>query len=66
MLETIIKDGIKMLKTIIDIMGYEQLLLLGLALLLGVIVSVIKWTLIINFLRGGRKWDWKMDYMIFM
>ena len=57
MLETIIKDGIKMLKTIIDIMGYEQLLLLGLALLLGVILSVIKWTIIINFLRGGRKWE---------
>ena len=54
MIETIIKDGIKMLKTIIDIMGYEQLLILGLALLLGVIVSVIKWTLIINFLRGRR------------
>ena len=43
--------------TIIDIMGYEQLLILGLALLIGVIVSVVKWTLIINFLRGGRKWD---------
>ena len=44
-----------MLKTIIDIMGYEQLLLLGLALLLGVILSVIKWTIIINFLRGGKR-----------
>ena len=43
--------------TIIDIMGYEQLLILGLALLIGVILSVIKWTLIINFLRGGRKWE---------
>ena len=43
-----------MLKTIIDIMGYEQLIMLGLALLLGVIVAVIKWTLIINFLRGRR------------
>ena len=43
-----------MLKTIIDIMGYEQLLILGLALLLGVIVAVIKWTWIINFLRGRR------------
>ena len=40
--------------TIIDIMGYEQLIILGLALLLGVIVSVIKWTIIINFLRGRR------------
>ena len=44
-----------MLKTIIDIMGYEQLIILGLALLLGVILAVIKWTLIFNFLRGGRK-----------
>ena len=43
-----------MLKTIIDLMGYEQSLLLGLALLLGLIVAVIKWTLIINFLRGRR------------
>ena len=43
-----------MLKTIIDIMGYEQLLFLGLALLLGVILAVIKWTLIINFLRGRK------------
>ena len=43
-----------MLKTIIDIIGYEQLIMLGLALLLGVIVAVIKWTLIINFLRGRR------------
>ena len=40
--------------TIIDIMGIEQLLILGLALLLGVILAVIKWTLIINFLRGRR------------
>ena len=46
-----------MLKLLIDIMGYEQLLILGLALLLGIIVAVIKWTLLINFLRGGRKWD---------
>ena len=43
-----------MIKTIIDIMGYEYLLILGLALLLGVILAVIKWTLIINFLRGRR------------
>ena len=40
--------------TIIDIMGYDQLLILGLALLIGIIVSVIKWTLIISFLRGRR------------
>ena len=44
-----------MLKLLTDIMGYEQLLLLGLGLLLGVILAVIKWTLIINFLRGGTK-----------
>ena len=44
-----------MFKLLVDIMGYEQLLLLGLALLLGVIVAVIKWTLIFNFLRGGRR-----------
>ena len=43
-----------MLKLLTDIMSYEQLLLLGLGLLLGVIVAVIKWTLIINFLRGRR------------
>ena len=43
-----------MLKLLTDIIGIEQLLLLGLALLIGVIVSVIKWTLIINFLRGRR------------
>ena len=43
-----------MLKLLTDIMGIEQLLILGLALLLGVIVAVIKWTIIINFLRGRR------------
>ena len=51
MLKTYIE---KFIDTIIDIMGYEQLILLGLALLLGVILSVIKWTIIINFLRGRR------------
>ena len=43
-----------MLKLLTDIMSYDQLLLLGLGLLLGVLVAVIKWTLIINFLRGRR------------
>ena len=43
-----------MLKTIIDIMGYEYLILLGVALLLGVIVAVIKWTLLFNFFRGRK------------
>ena len=51
MLKTYIE---KFIDTIIDIMGYEQLLILGLALLLGIILSVIKWTIIINFLRGRR------------
>ena len=54
MLKTYIE---KFIDTIIDIMGYEQLLILGLALLIGVILAVIKWTLIIYFLRGGRKWE---------
>ena len=44
-----------MLKLLIDIMGYEQLLILGLALLLGVITAVIKWTLIFDFIRGGKR-----------
>ena len=43
-----------MLKILTDIMSYEQLLLLGLGLLIGIIVAVIKWSLIINFLRGRR------------
>ena len=43
-----------MIKLLTDIMSYEQLLLLGLGLLIGIIVAVIKWTLIINFLRGRR------------
>ena len=43
-----------MLKLLIDIMGIEQLLFLGLALLLGVITAVIKWTLIFNFFRGRK------------
>ena len=51
MLKTYIE---KFIVTIIDIMGYEQLLILGLSLLLCIIVSVIKWTLIIYFLRGRR------------
>ena len=51
MLKTYIE---KFIDTIIDIMGIEQLLILGLALLLGVITAVIKWTLIINFLRGRK------------
>ena len=43
-----------MLKLLTDIMGYEQLLILGLALLLGVILAVIKWTLIFNFFRRRK------------
>ena len=44
-----------MIKLLTGIMGYEQLLILGVALLIGIIVAVIKWTLIINFLRGGKR-----------
>ena len=43
-----------MFKLLIDILGIEQLIILGLALLLGVILAVIKWTLIIDFLRGRK------------
>ena len=43
-----------MIELLTDIMGYEQLIILGLALLLGIILAVIKWSLIINFLRGRR------------
>ena len=43
-----------MLKTIIDIMGYEMLILLGVITVIGVIGTVCIWTLIINFLRGRR------------
>ena len=46
-----------MLKTIIDIMGNEWLILLGILTVIGVIGTVCIWTLIINFLRGGRKWE---------
>ena len=43
-----------MFKLLIDIMGYEYLLILGVALLLGIILAVIKWTLIFNFFRGRK------------
>ena len=46
-----------MFKLLIDILGIEQLLILGLALLLGVITAVIKWTLIFDFIRGGKRWE---------
>ena len=41
-----------MLKTIIDIMGYEGLILLGILTVIGIIGTVCIWTLIIDFLRG--------------
>ena len=44
-----------MIKLLIDIMGYEGLILLGILTVIGVIGTVCIWTLIINFLRGGRK-----------
>ena len=47
-----------MLKLLIDIMGYEGLILLGILTVIGVIGAVCIWTfiidLIINFLRGRR------------
>ena len=44
-----------MLKTIIDIMGYEQLIILGIITLVGVVIAAYLWALIIDFLRGERK-----------
>ena len=41
-----------MLKLLIDIMGYEGLILLGLLTVIGVIGTVCIWTLIIEFIRG--------------
>ena len=46
-----------MLKTIIDIMGYEQLIILGIITLVGVVIAAYLWALIIDFLRGERKWE---------
>ena len=43
-----------MLKLLIDIMGYEGLVLLGILTVIGVIGTVCIWTLIINFLRGRK------------
>ena len=44
-----------MLKLLIDIMGYEGLILLGILTVIGVIGTVCIWTIIIDFLRGIRK-----------
>ena len=45
--------------TIIDIMGYEGIILLGVLTVIGVIGTVCIWTFIIDFIidfiRGGRK-----------
>ena len=46
-----------MIKLLSDIMGYEGLIILGIITVIGVIGTVCIWTLIINFLRGGRKWE---------
>ena len=43
-----------MLKLLIDIMGYEGLILLGIMTVIGVIGTVCIWTLIIDFIRGER------------
>ena len=43
-----------MIKTIIDIMGYEGLILLGILTVIGVIGTVCIWTLIIDFIRGEK------------
>ena len=46
-----------MLKLLTDIMGYEGLLLLGIITVIGIIGTVCIWSLIIDFLRGERKWE---------
>ena len=43
-----------MLKLLIDIMGYEGLILLGILSVIGVIGTVCIWTLIIDFIRGEK------------
>ena len=43
-----------MLKLLIDIMGYEGLILLGILTVIGVIGTVCIWTLIIDFIRGEK------------
>ena len=44
-----------MIKLLADILGYELLTLLGIITLVGVAIAVYIWTLIFDFLRGGRK-----------
>ena len=43
-----------MLKLLIDIMGYEGIILLGILTVIGVIGTVCIWTLIIDFIRGEK------------
>ena len=43
-----------MLKLLIDIMGYEGLILLGILTVIGVIGTVCIWTFIIDFIRGEK------------
>ena len=43
-----------MLKLLIDIMGFEGIILLGILTVIGVIGTVCIWTLIIDFIRGER------------
>ena len=43
-----------MLKLLIDIMGCEGIILLGILTVIGVIGTVCIWTLIIDFIRGEK------------
>ena len=43
-----------MLKLLIDIIGCEGLILLGILTVIGVIGTVCIWTLIIDFIRGEK------------
>ena len=44
-----------MIKLISDIMGYEFLILTGIMTLVGVVIAGYLWSLIIDFLRGGKR-----------
>ena len=46
-----------MFKLLIDILGIEQLILLGVTTIIGVILSVIIITLKIDYMRGRKRWD---------
>ena len=46
-----------MIKLLIDILGIELLILLGVTTIISVILSVFVISLKIDYLRGRRKWD---------